>query len=346
MRIILFLLISAAFYYSCSLLDDNDQDDDKYGIIDTVEIYMIGIDGSNNKKITDGSNPAYAEDLNKIFYRDYDDIYSIDLDGTNRKFIANTLGHYVHADYYKIAITPDSRYIFFYSEVDNFYDIFRAESDGSNLINITNTDSCSETYVRVAPSNENFVYDEVFYDSKLSSLYKYGCMSQRTLDGSNYKRISSVLIGGSPKYSLNGEYILTHKAYGSYESTWTRFYLLDASNYQTVDSCILNGIWADGEPALSNELNVYYSSSEDNIYKLDLTNKQQEELYIGTTGYYYRFTSDFKKAIIGGYSLRVIDLENNSSKTILNNLDYNIRDFCILPDNQSILYVKSISHEY
>ena len=346
MRIILFLSISITFFYSCSLLDDNDHDDEKYSVIDTVEIYMIDIDGSNNIKIADGSNPTYAADLNKIFYRYYDDIYSIDLDGTNKKLIAKTLGHDVHNYYYEIAITPDNRYLFFYSELNNFYDIFRVDIAGSNLINITNTDSCSETYIRVSPSNENFVYHELFYDSKLNTQYKYGCMSKRNYDGTNYQRISCGLIGGSPKYSLNGEYILTHKAYSSYDSTWTRFYLLDANNYQIVDSCILNGIWADGEPALSNDINVYYSSREENIYKLDLITKQQTELYIGTTGVYYRFTSDFKKAIIGGYSLRVIDLENNSSKTILNNLDFNIRDFRILPDNQSVLYVKSISHEY
>ena len=109
---------------------------------DTLEIYVIHIDGTNMKQLThndvDDGHPTWAPNGKQIAFTGMvDDIYhifSVNADGgtVQRLTYENTGSHY-HPTF-----SPDGKRIIYVSNAHNHYTLWTMDTDGTNKIQLTN----------------------------------------------------------------------------------------------------------------------------------------------------------------------------------------------------------------
>lgn len=106
---------------------------------DSVGIFVMNIDGSDLRFIKNGSSPVFSPDGKKILYQKfippYDEgLYIMDIDGSEDKFLS------LIPFQTSPRFSPDGSRIIFSKFTTNF-DIYLINVDGSNLINLTNSDA-------------------------------------------------------------------------------------------------------------------------------------------------------------------------------------------------------------
>ena len=147
---------------------------------DSVGIVVMNKDGSNPKLIVKGYYPEFSPDGQKIIYQNpsstnEEGLYIMDIDGTDNKFISN-IPYQTQPMF-----SPDGSKIVFSNFTDNF-DIYLINSDGSNLVNLTNSND-GETQPVFSSDGSKIVfvrYDITSKNDKLCSM---------NIDGSNQKVI-------------------------------------------------------------------------------------------------------------------------------------------------------------
>lgn len=119
------------------------------------EIYVINIDGSGLKRLTDEGalNPAWSPDGKKIaFFRPQDgnsdnrEIYVMNADGTDKIRITDNPSQNIEPSW-----SPDSQYIAFSSNRNGNFDIYVMNADGSNVRQLTK-DANDEMIPQWSPS--------------------------------------------------------------------------------------------------------------------------------------------------------------------------------------------------
>ena len=111
-----------------------------------LNVYTIGIDGSNLKKLSNTiavGNPHFSFDGFEIVYIGWSqtgyDIITMHQDGSNEKIIASTTRP-INNDYWRPTafFSPDGEYVVFTSFNDGNNEIYVIDVDGNNLKNLTN----------------------------------------------------------------------------------------------------------------------------------------------------------------------------------------------------------------
>jgi len=101
------------------------------------ELYIMDYNGKNIEKISDMDmrqrTPAISIDGEKIIFSDNESLYIMDFNGENMQKITSNLSRCRHPD-----MSPDNRHIAFESMVDGQEEIFTIDSDGENLVRMTN----------------------------------------------------------------------------------------------------------------------------------------------------------------------------------------------------------------
>ena len=109
---------------------------------DTLEIYVIHIDGTNKKQLThnnvDDGHPTWAPNGKQIAFTGMvDDIYhifSVNADGgTVQQLTYGTTGSHYHPTF-----GPDGKRIIYVSNAHNHYTLWRMDADGTNKTQLTN----------------------------------------------------------------------------------------------------------------------------------------------------------------------------------------------------------------
>ena len=121
------------------------------------DIYVMGSDGSNQKRLTESpgfeSNPVFTPTGDRIVFesnREIPGLYAMDPDGSNETRLTNSVGGEGDP-----TISPDGERIAFYvPSLEGILDvyvmnldgsnIYAANSDGTGLTNLTDTDSANE----------------------------------------------------------------------------------------------------------------------------------------------------------------------------------------------------------
>ncbi len=106
-----------------------------------ARMFVMNDDGTNPTTVPNTdvwlSNSRWSPDGNKIAYTAYGDIYVINVDGTNKVNLI-PYGQSGYPAYYVGSYSPDGSKIVLYSNQDGKYQIYVMNSDGSNLIRLTN----------------------------------------------------------------------------------------------------------------------------------------------------------------------------------------------------------------
>jgi len=154
---------------------------------DSVGVVVMNIDGSNPKLIGKGYYPEFSPDGKKILYQNpippsNEGLYIMNVDGTENKFLS------LIPFQTKPRFSPDGSRIVFSMFTNNF-DIYLINIDGSNLVNITKSES-GETQPVFTSDGSKIVfvqYDGVSSTNKLCSMNIDGT-DRKTIfvDSSNY----------------------------------------------------------------------------------------------------------------------------------------------------------------
>lgn len=153
---------------------------------DSVGIVLMDSDGNNPELIGPGSYPEFSPNGKKILYQtpipSYVELYIMNVDGTDNKFLS------LIPFQTKPRFSPDGTRIVFSMFTTNF-DIYLINIDGSNLVNVTNSES-GETQPVFTSDGSKIVfvkYDGVSSTNKLCSMNVDGT-DRKTIfeDSSNY----------------------------------------------------------------------------------------------------------------------------------------------------------------
>uniref|UniRef100_A0A7V2ZIF6 TolB protein n=1 Tax=Ignavibacterium album TaxID=591197 RepID=A0A7V2ZIF6_9BACT len=147
---------------------------------DSVGIFVMNIDGGDLTFIKNGSFPVFSPDGKKILYQKfippYDNgLYIMNTDGTEDKLLS-LIPFQTNPRF-----SPDGSRIIFSKFTTNF-DIYLINIDGSNLINLTNSDT-EETQPVFTPDGSRIVFTQ--YDNITNTMKLYSMK----IDGTDKKVI-------------------------------------------------------------------------------------------------------------------------------------------------------------
>src|ERR1700752_2703088 len=157
--------------------------------------------GSDVRKLTAGTSPAYSADGPHIVFavrRDGDsEIFTIRANGTHRRQITDDSVEDIEPSY-----SPGGRQIVFSRKLPGGYEIFRMRSDGTHQRQLTHDSNGRGTFGPVfSPDGTRIVYAEPSWHSYRG----FGLFHMRP-DGTFQRRFS---IGNKPDYSPYGGHILS-----------------------------------------------------------------------------------------------------------------------------------------
>ena len=168
------------------------------------EIYIMKIDGSDFKKITENNFndmwPSFSPDDKRIFFQSdregNQEIFCMDIEGLNVKRITENIG----SDNYPVC-SPDGKKILFTSTRDGNQDLYIMNINGTDPFRLTQTEH-KEFNPCWSPDAEKIVY---FYDKGDLKDQIYICNS----DGTNSLNITHDTLNNIyPEFYLNGSAII------------------------------------------------------------------------------------------------------------------------------------------
>lgn len=123
---------------------------------DSQGVAIMSGSGTNLRLLSPGWTPQFSENATEILYTDSysasaDGVYIMATDGSDNKFIS-TIPYQTVPD-----LSPDGTQIVFSNFVDNNFDIFIMNADGTGLTNLTNTAS-AEYEPSFSPDGKRIVY--------------------------------------------------------------------------------------------------------------------------------------------------------------------------------------------
>lgn len=150
-----------------------------FAVKDVWNLYIINEDGTGLTQLTDfrSNNGDWSPDGKKIIFQsdhqnepqDRPDIYQIDVDGENLKEI---LDEPPIADFGP-RFTPDGSQVIFISDRTGNYEIFQMNDDGSNLIQLTQTDS-PIIDISISPDGNHIAFTYAYAYPQAADLYIIG----------------------------------------------------------------------------------------------------------------------------------------------------------------------------
>lgn len=293
---------------SCDL---GDSENYNHVVIDSTSIYSVNIVNDSITKIIDGENPMFVPNTNKILFRSIDKIYSLDLITNKAKYIADMPGLSLHM-YMRMHLSKNGHYVSFSANGGNHKnDLYLASTITGGSSNVTNSQLSWESEGLFFENDSKLMYSEFVSDEKGN--LKYIGISVIDLFGNNYVFLDS---NKSPMgFSQDERYAVFSYSWSSSTSKGTIFYIYDMLNSSMQDTILVENINTFNGPSLSNDMKVYYSANESNIYRLDLVTKEIDLLWSGTTSRDYKFSSDFKRVLVNhGNYIELINLETSQSK--------------------------------
>lgn len=314
-------------------------------VIDSTSIYSVNIVNDSITKIIDGENPMFIPNTNEILYRSIDKIYSLDLITNKTKYIADMPGSALHM-YTRMHLSKNGHYISFSANGGNHYnDLYLASTITGGSVNVTNSQLSWESEGLFFENDSKLMYSEFVSDEK-GNLKYYG-ISVIDLFGNNYVFLDS---NKSPiGLSQDERYSIFQYSWSSSTSKGTIFYIYDMFNSSMQDTILVENVDTFNGPLLSNDMKVYYSANESNIYRLDLVTKEIDLLWSGITSRDYKFSPDFKMALVNhGNYIELINLETSQSKNYFLNENPKIYfgEPSFSEDGKSFLITRSYHDEY
>jgi TolB protein len=148
--------------------------------VDSVGIFVMNIDGSDLRFIKNGSSPVFSPDGKNILYQKfippYDQgLYIMKIDGSEDKFLSSIPFQT------RPRFSPDGSRIIFSKFTTNF-DIYLINVDGSNLINLTNSDA-GETQPVFTSDGSKIIFAAYDTTTRINKLYSMN------IDGTDKKVI-------------------------------------------------------------------------------------------------------------------------------------------------------------
>jgi len=336
------ILLLHIFLPACDLSDSENYNQ---VIIDSTTVYLVNVENDSVAKIIDGENPMFIPNTNKILYRDVDKIYSLDLITTENKYISDMPGSSLHL-YKKMYLSKNGHYVSFSANGGNHNnDLYLASTITGGSVNVTNSPLRWESEGIFFDNDSKLMYSEFVSDEK-GNLKYYG-ISIMELFGNNYVFLDS---NKSPiGFSQDELYAVFSYSWSSSTSKGTIFYIYDMFNSSMQDTILVENVDAFNGPSLSNDMKVYYSANESNIYRLDLVTKDIDLLWSGTTSRDYKFSPDFKMVLVNhGNYLELINLETSQSKNYFLNESSKIYlgEPSFSEDSKSFLITRTYHDEY
>ncbi|HCY74894.1 MAG TPA: hypothetical protein DHV28_03155 [Ignavibacteriales bacterium] len=331
--------------YLLPACDLSDSENYNQVVIDSTSVYLVNIENDRTTKIIDGENPMFIPNTNKILYRDVDKIYSLDLITTENKYISDMPGSSLHL-YKKMYLSKNGHYVSFSANGGNHNnDLYLASTITGGSVNVTNSPLRWESEGIFFNNDSKLMYSEFVSDEK-GNLKYYG-ISIIELFGNNFVFLDS---NKSPiGFSQDERYAVFSYSWSSSTSKGTIFYIYDMFNSSIQDTILVENVDTFNGPSLSNDMKVYYSANESNIYRLDLVTKDMNLLWSGTTSRDYKFSPDFKMVLVNhGNYLELINLETSQSKNYFLNESSKIYfgEPCFSEDGKSFLIARSYHDEY
>ena len=138
----------------------------KWGEEDS-EIYISNLDGSGERKLADGYDPALSPDGNHTVYGRLGDLYLMDLETEEETLLLNTAtmeGGSINAGALVPQWHPNGQTIFFdFANIAHLIDLWAVEIDGSNPRLLTKQGSLANAWPSpFSPDGRKLLYNDCF----------------------------------------------------------------------------------------------------------------------------------------------------------------------------------------
>jgi Tol biopolymer transport system component len=332
--------ILASLFSSCDF--SIDEGEGRRIVIDSVQVYLVNVDGGNVRRIADGEDPLFIPNTNRILYRYYDKLYTIGVDDSIVTFVANAPGNSIHL-YYKMDISPDGAYVAFPARKNGIYDLYLATLDGRLVLNLTNSGDRWEEEPRFYSNGNRIAFFEYIYPSNteylvdrmnLSSIDILGNRRTILLDDSSGCR----LIGETP----DGKYLV---AQGYEMAKGTTLYFIDQNRTSNIEKFFLTNEYCRFSAFIPANMKIFYSTGESGLYTFDIRSRTNQKSCEGPAPESFVPSHDGGSVLMVDKGLEVLDLATGNRKRILPDLKYDWDDFSFSPDDKKIVFVRHVEIE-
>ena len=302
-------------------------------------IYIMSMDGSNLKKLTDdkshGFRPACSPDGKRIIFLSKGIIYVMDIDGKNKKQLLDN----EKISVFNLLWSPDGTKIAFSSwSQDSISQIYIMDADGKNMKQLTQqTDQAFIQSFSWSPDGTKIAFD--YWHENLGDPLMHFKVYVMDADGKNLKCLSSgtQFNNENPIWNPDG----TKIAFSSYSHQHDKY-----------DICIMNADGSNQKKLIDNEASiniapcwspdgtkiVFMSKLNDkdkyNLYLIDADGKKQTNLtknQLDDLDFLCRpdWSPDGKKILLAteksdNRDIYIIDVEGENLKQLTNNGTVNL----------------------
>jgi len=117
------------------------------------EVWIIDITGENDKFLANGFSPQFESTVNRVIYLQDESIHSIDTNGTDDQIIARSL------KYLSAFECKNSKILFSAHSFSSYsYDVFIMNSNGSDLVNLSNSEIAGEIHPSFSNDGSHIIY--------------------------------------------------------------------------------------------------------------------------------------------------------------------------------------------
>ena len=309
----------------------------------TFEIYVMEVDGNNQRRLTNNPNldthPSWSPDGKRIVFTSERDgnseIYVMDADGGNQRRLTENPKNDQFPSW-----SPDGERIAFMSDREgNFlhFDIYVMDADGGNQQNITNN-PFDERYPSWSPDGERIAFSsrrEGNFENKFGITDEIYVMDA---DGKNTRRLTNNRkTDSSPSWSPDGKRVVFSSDRDGNRENY-EIYVMDADGANP--QRLTNNDFYDAHPSWSPDgKRIVFSSDRDGhfigefgitseIYVMDadgkntrrLTNNRKRDSFPSWSpdGKWIAFASDRKGDDVN-YEIYVMDADGGNQRRLTNN---------------------------